>query len=229
MRLIQIFYGHDFQRLLSEELIVLYRHKRAVWLLAISMNSAVAVSAVLLWPLNECFSYFTDLTMWLTLILSVTLFACARDDLIRQKTGWLAVAHAMFQTCALCNAVVVVLYWSLLHEHTLVKNRDFPGRAVHTYFSHSFPALSVLLIWWINEIRLYAAHWKGLVAMGLLYSAWNYYNFTLSGQVLYPFLDWNTHQAFVNVGLIAVGFAVVYVLLARASYWLKPIRHTKSQ
>ena len=192
------------------------------------MNFAVAVGAVTLWPLNECFIYFTDLTMWLTLFSSILLFTCARDTSIKQKTGWLALSHALFQTCAICNTIVVVIYWSLLHQHTLIKNKNYPGRTIHTYFSHSFPALSMVLLWWVNEIRLYANHWKGLVLLAGLYCLWNYYCFRTTGVVLYPFMDWNNIWAPINCVVIALTFTLVYKFLAKASYWIKPIsKHSK--
>ena len=227
MRLLELLYGHDYKRLLSEELMILKDGKRLAWFLAISMNVLVAVGAVLFWPFSECFHYFTDWTMWLSLLHAITLYLCAHDPAIKRKPGWLAFCHGLFQLCSICNSIVVVIYWSLLHESTLVKHYGNPGRTAHTYISHSLPAVSTVIIWWTNEIRLYANHWIGLNLIAVLYGCWSYLKFRQTGVVLYPFLDWRESGTVLNLFLIAVVFSGVYVLLAKASYWLKPLRHTK--
>ena len=228
MKIIEIFYGNDYKRLLNEELIILKQEKALAWFFAISMNVLVAVGAVLFWPISECFSYFTDWMMWLSLLLSISLYLCANDRDIKQKFGWLAYCHALFQLCMICNCIVVVIYWTFLHELTLVKHHNYPGRYVHTYFSHSIPFVSTALIWWANDIRLYVNHWKGLNIIAVLYGLWSYLKFMQTGVILYPFLDWRKSVPVLNLTIIAAVFSCVYVLLAYASYWLKPIsNHSK--
>ena len=73
MKLVRFLYGHDYSRLLSEELMVIKNHKGLIWGIALSLNLIVVVLTLMLWPLNECFHYFTDLTMWLTLALTILL------------------------------------------------------------------------------------------------------------------------------------------------------------
>ena len=130
----------------------------------------------------------------------------------------------MFTLCSICNSVTVGVYWTLLHEVTLLKHKDNPGRTVHTYLTHSFPAISMCLLWWINEIRLHSSHWVHINVITLLYGVWSYIKFKVSGLVLYHFIDFNEFQAIINILIIALIASVVYILLAKVSYWVKPLR-----
>ena len=142
----------------------------------------------------------------------------------------LATLHSLFALCILFNTITVILYWTLLHEVTLIRHQDNLGRTLHTYISHSFPAISMLLLWWVNEIRLHVGHWKGINVIGVAYALWNYIKFKRTGLVLYHFLNWNEASAVINMVLIMVVFSLVYVLIAKASYWLKPLeRHAKTK
>ena len=226
MKLLEFIYGSDYHRLLREELIVIRSHKREIWALAVLMNVIVTGGAVAFWPLNQCFSYFTDWTMWMTFVQVLFMFWSARKQHINNHPGWLAFTHSAYTVCLICNVIVVIIYWSLLHEKTLLRHEGNIGRTYHTYISHSFPCISILLVYWINEIRLHVPHWKGLNLIGLFYGICNYLNWKKTGVVLYPFLDWADNRAYFNIVLLAAVFSGIYVGIAKASYWLKPI-HTK--
>ena len=162
--------------------------------------------------------------MWLTLILVVLMYLGAHDNQIKIKPGMLAAIHGLFAVCIIFNMVTVIVYWTMLHEMTLIKHAGNTGRTIHTYLSHSFPALSVLLLWWINDIRLHADHWRSIDMIAAVYGVWNYIKFKRTGEVLYHFMDWNEASAVLNFALITILFSAVYVLLAKASYWLNPLK-----
>ena len=65
---LELAYGYDYDHTLKEELIIVKKQKPLVWFLAFVLITFTVSSALLFWEFDECFSQFTDWTMWLTFI-----------------------------------------------------------------------------------------------------------------------------------------------------------------
>ena len=86
-------YGNDYQYLLKEELIKIKKGNYWLMVTAFLLNAVVVWSALMNWEFHECWSMFTDWTMWLTFIHTGLMLKCYFKD---SSLGWLALAHATF-------------------------------------------------------------------------------------------------------------------------------------
>ena len=108
-------YGSNFKRILNEELIKIKKQNSLGLCIAFILITITVTSALLNWEVSECFNQFTDWTMWLTFLQALIMLKCYNDNDVSKKPGWLALAHTTFECCIVCNSIVVMIYWSLLH------------------------------------------------------------------------------------------------------------------
>ena len=85
----------------------------------------------------------------------------------------LAVTHTAFELATILNFVVVIMYWSLIHNAVI---EQFEGLAwFHMFVVHIFPAGSTLVNFYLTDIALVTSHWKGFVPVAVVYTAVNFY------------------------------------------------------
>lgn len=85
----------------------------------------------------------------------MTIF-CSRDSEIDRKQWKLAFTHILFEAALFMNMVVMIVYWTCLHEQII---SDFKGlEVVHMYIVHSFPATAFLINYLVTDVVLYDGH-----------------------------------------------------------------------
>ena len=86
----------------------------------------------------------------------------------------LSVTHIVFEVATIMNFVMVIMYWSMVHHVVIDKFKGL--EYFHMYAIHIFPAISVLVNFYLTDIWLVPGHWQGLAPIAVLYSAVNYYS-----------------------------------------------------
>ena len=114
-------YGNQYADVLSKELVCIDASRNwsnweyVINTIAVLLISFVLQSALRGWPFDECFGSFTDWTMWLT---ASFVFLCTyahRDREIEHRPVFLGVLHTIFTLTAICNSIVMLIYWPFLH------------------------------------------------------------------------------------------------------------------
>ena len=156
------------------EFITLKKDNKWIWRLVLFLVTVPVVSALKLWNFTDCFQYFTDWNMWLTFVHVLIVLSCLECE---ESKGLLAAAHATFELSLIMNMIVCCIYWPFLHGVTMIKFKGDFWKTLHMYHVHSFPMISLILLWYFNELRLCRGHWKVLIPLGPIYACWNYYCF----------------------------------------------------
>ena len=66
-------------------------------------------------PLINLAVYFTNWGMLSSLFLTLLVLKCTSDPDIKEKKGWLASTHIMFELATSINAIVCAIYWPTIH------------------------------------------------------------------------------------------------------------------
>ena len=138
--------------------------------------------------------------------------------------GRLAFTHLLFELTAVIDALGMSIYWGMIHSRnqaTLLAAGEVLKLA-HMIMIHSFPTLSLILIYWATErLVIKSTHWKMVIPLVPIYGAINYFETMERGKPLYWFLTWEDWTSLVVVGVILSFFVAIWKLLAFATYSCK--------
>ena len=87
---------------------------------------------------------------------------------------------------------------------------------------HSFPTVSLIMIYWATErLVIKSSHWKMVAPLVPIYSAINYFETKERGKPLYWFLTWEDWTSLVVVGALFLFVVGLWKLIAFISYSCK--------
>ena len=132
----------------------------------------------------------------------------------------LATVHILTELTTILNTVVVFVYWPLLHKLALEALVGDECKTLHMYLVHTFPALSLIIIYATTDIQLSPTHWKGFVPIALVYEVINCIATKVSGEPLYPIFDWKDYKTPLLLLIIKIIFFTTYVLVANLTIWI---------
>lgn len=87
---------------------------------------------------------------------------------------WLAVHHLLFEASLTAYLVVVIFYWTLLHEEQLAHYKGRPLNIFQLYWAHIFPGLSIFINFAMTDVILRANHAKLVLVFNFVYICKNY-------------------------------------------------------
>ena len=213
-----------YEKHVLDEVIRVHNGNEMLWTLACFFVFAPVISALCNWEIWECFSYFTDWNMWLTMLHFLLMVNCYSSKVHhRTKPRWLALAHMTFELAMITNIIMVVIYWTFLHQISIEKFKENYWRTVHMYIVHSFPMLAIMTLWYANELRVCRSHWKILFVLSPVYALKNYYHFSLTGEVLYFFLNWEDYKTPMYFAMITFIACIWFMIMAELSYMVRPL------
>ena len=70
-------------------------------------------------PLVNLAVYLTNWAMLLSLTLTLLVLKCSIDPHIKDKKGWLAATHIIFELASIVNAIVVTVYWLTIYSNSI--------------------------------------------------------------------------------------------------------------
>ena len=76
--------------------------------------------------------------------------------------------HFLYCISMISNIVVMVVYWSVLHEEQLEKFKGQSGKIFHLYVVHLFPGISCFLNTLSSNIVLKRGLVKMVMAVGIV-------------------------------------------------------------
>ena len=161
--------------------------------------------------------------MWITLVFVVLCSYAHRDFGVREKPALLGTVHSLFTLAAICNSIVCFIYWPFLHESALEQMNGHRGRVLHMYHGHALPTMSLLLMWYLTELRICKSHWKMILYITVFYAPINFYTTMSRGYALYWFLDWKDYKTPTIIFVIATLAIGYFHLLAVGTYMAKPL------
>lgn len=158
--------------------------------------------------------FFTSWTAIVTMIsIGLSIWVTSTDD-VHIRLGLQAVHHIFYSASILMNVVTVSVYWSLIHDHCLVK---FAGNEldinVRCYIVHIIPGLACLGNTYLTNSKLSPRFVPGLVAFGIFYAALNFVATKQSGKPLYPFLTWEGIDSVLIIAAMITVFSLFYLVL----------------
>ena len=127
------------------------------------------------------------------------------------------VHHLFFEMAFNLNTIIVVVYWTFLHEGALKRPEVLADwrKGVFMYIVHIVPAASFYLNWLMSDIIMLKRHlvWYYIPAVGYFYI--NYCETLSRGEPLYPeIMDWINDfvGAVKSCACILAVFSCVYIL-----------------
>ena len=75
-------------------------------------------------PLVNLAVYLTNWAMLLSLMLTLLVLKCSVDPHIKEKKGWLAATHIIFELASVINAIVVPVYWLTIYSKDIKQYED---------------------------------------------------------------------------------------------------------
>ena len=146
----------------------------------------------------------------------------SQDKHAEKQHFQLIFAHFLFTFTLVASLIVVPIYWSVIHDKAL---RHFEGNTCRTnnlYFVHIFPLISLLLNWFVTDIRLYKEQWKTFIPVWVIYSTINCIATVQRGVPLYWFLDWKDLKSPLICLTVMIVFSAVFYFIAIMSHHCKP-------
>ena len=139
-------------------------------LLCLLLNFANTLLAGYLFTFSALFMYITHITVMMTWLYFLSALMATRT----KSLHWLAVHHILFEASLTANIVVVIFYWTLLHEEQLAHYQGRPLNIFQLYWAHIFPGLSIFINFAMTDVILRASHAKLVLVFNFLYICKNY-------------------------------------------------------
>ena len=92
--------------------------------------------------------FFTNWTLLVTCIYLAIAIAASKY----QTYGLLAWHHIMFEVSLIMNIVVVSIYWSILHEESVLDCGGDPLKIINVYWAHIIPCFSVATNFGLTDV-----------------------------------------------------------------------------
>ena len=134
------------------------------------LNFANTLLAGYLLTFRALLMYMTHITVMMTWLY----FLSALMATHYKSLQWLAVHHILFTASLIANSVVMIFYWTLLHEEQLTYYEGKPLSIFQLYWAHIFPGLSIFTNFAVTDVILRASHAKFIMMLGVVYLYINY-------------------------------------------------------
>ena len=124
----------------------------------------------------------------------------------------------MYTFSILMNFVTMSVYWSVLHGPVLERNKNLPivgpRRVIHLYTVHIIPGVVCLINSAMTNCILSTQFWKPIVYIGFFYSGCQFVYVKSTGDVMYPFLNFNdgpwTYISICGIVVVSVTFYLIF-------------------
>ena len=154
------------------------------------------VTSYLYWDWHYFLVPFTNWTLIITtLTILMTSYAAHQKHHFNNKNNktLLAIHHLLYTFSLICNFVVMSIYWSILHREQVRIHYNDPGvghgRVIHLCLVHSLPGICCLINSYITNCRLKQGFWKLVLIVCIVYGAFVFVFWKITGRVQYPFID----------------------------------------
>ena len=119
--------------------------------------------------------------------------------------------HLLFSIALIMQVIIVGVYWTMLHEDTMARNKAHTGALIYQCLVHSLPALGCFYNLTVTDFIFYRGIEKLCYGLGVFYLLVNFAMTKITGNVTYWFLSWKdpTHS-FIFV-VIALGGTSVFI------------------
>ena len=179
------------------------------------------VTALILYPAIELTVYLTNWALLLSIAVTSMVLKGSLDPNIKEKKGWLAATHIIFQLGTVINSVVVVVYWLTIHSKVIANYENDTLGWLHQHLVHIFPCAAEVIIFLTTDIKFKAGHAKCFPAIALLFGIVNCYHVKKTGEPTYWFLTWEDHNSPLVILGILITFSAFFLGLAQLSNALK--------
>lgn len=128
--------------------------------------------------------------------------------LISERKGLVKAAFITMEFGLAIQIMIVVVYWSLIHEGVMKEVHDNnEGLVVYwiMIFIHFVPFLTILSNVLLTRVVFLYEHYKYCLYLGLVYGFTNFVGTKVRGKPLYAFLTWEDYTSVI----IAAGLTVV--------------------
>ena len=179
-----------------------------IMLLLLNLNNVLFI--IYVYGLGRLSLYFTNWTLLMTCIyLGVA-------TVVSDKSSYtaLAIHHILFEISLVMNVVVVCIYWSILHEESLLEAKGNILKIANCYWAHLGPAFSVWFNFSISNHILKSNHVVAFPLIAALYGYVNYLETKKAGKPLYWFLTWDDSSSLWIYTSLIVIFSLLYLGLA---------------
>jgi hypothetical protein len=155
------------------------------------------ITAALFEDLKYFLVPFTNITLILTtvtLMLSIwagyddydfgknSLFRHSRTNLsFGRALKFQTTLHFLYTISMMCNFVVVVIYWSLLHKQQMEETKVL-GMRYHLILVHSIPGITCIINAYISNMRLKFGFWKLISLIVSVYCSFLYFFWLKTGR-----------------------------------------------
>jgi len=135
--------------------------------------------------------------------------------------------HLLYTMTIVCNFIVVFFYWFMMREEQQNihgQHEDFGwGRSIHLELVHSMPGAACFVNAICTNCILKKDNWKFITGTVILYGAFTWAYFLMTGTQQYSFLDFSTGEAFKNLFMINAAAVVVYLFFCVFDERIKPV------
>ena len=119
------------------------------------------------------------------------------------------------------NIVVVSVFWTLLADVAFKKYQGDTLKIVNAYWTHTVPALTVLINFALSDVTMRAKHSIVVPPPAIIYGFVNYLETQKRQTPIYWFLTWKNYQSyFIYAGLILL-FMLVFMGLSQLTVVIK--------
>ena len=111
------------------------------------------------------------------------------------------------------NLIVVVVYWSCLHEESLKEANGNLGKIINCYVAHLLPGMSVVINYKMSDLVLKRSHILLIPLVAFMYGVQCRSKTLERGKPLYWFLTWKGPETYVIYGGLTLVFMCCYIAL----------------
>ena len=140
-------------------------------------------------PLLSLVSYLTNWIMCLTVLTCTLVLLFANDPKINRKKWHLAILHQCFQFNFVFSYCFLI-YWFTIHAYRPAHLRATIWTEMYCLTAHTFPMVSLLLIYSTMEIKVVGSQWYWVIPVHIFYAIVNFGFTKRNGYPLYWFLTW---------------------------------------
>jgi hypothetical protein len=137
----------------------------------------VTVNLVMLVTLFSALSLVVFLTNWIMMLTLVCVLLALLNMFtpnVNEMKGRLALTHIVFETTAVVNWLVIVVYWGFIHEIAMTHGGFNFWETIHMYLAHSLPSVCLFIVYLTTDrLVVLSSHWKGLPPLTLAYGIVN--------------------------------------------------------
>lgn len=132
-----------------------------------------------------------------------------------------AIHHLLYTFSLICNVVVMIVYWSMLHGEQMAIHSGDPdvgtGRCYHLIIVHSLPGLVCFTNAYITQCLLKTSFYKIITMVAVIYGTFVFMFWKITGRIQYSFLNFekSTCEALLTILCINIMGTALYILLCQ--------------